>query len=182
MQKITFVWCNVAFFFFGVSEVVVVFDLLNNVSWPPLFDTPLLIVMLLTPLCLAASAAFLSWFGQSTNLCLWVLAIWWPVFMVTAHSFAMENLTTYTYAGILRYQIGFLLSAVVICLLVHDLVKTSSLPWSRKMAIPIAAMSIVFAPWFTGYLFSTELVPSLIHAIGFASAFGYEAINRTPSK
>ena len=49
----------------------------------------------------------------------------------------------------------------------------------------MAAMSIVFLPWFGSYLFpddiGVELALSLIYAIAFAFVFGYEFINRTLS-
>lgn len=168
-----------------MSEVIETFDLLTNVRWPPLIDKSVLIIVLLSPIFLAFGAAFLSWFGQSTKLCLWVLAFWWPWYTVVAYEITVRNLTTYTHAGNLRYQIGFLLSTAVICFLVHDLFRTTSVQWSRRIALPMAAMSIVFLPWFGSYLFpddiDVELALSLIYAIAFAFVFGYEFINRTLS-
>ena len=181
MLRNTHLWYNVAFVVFGISEILEAFDFLNNARWPPFVDKSVLTILLLSPLFLASGAAFLSSFGQSTKLCLWVLAIWWPSYMAVAHLVTVRDLATYTNTGSLRYQIGFLLSTAAICVLVHSMFKTTRVRWSRRIVRPMAAMSIVFVPWFGGGLFSNELALSLIYAIAFACVLGYEFTNRTLS-
>ena len=184
MDKNIFFWFSVAFCVFGLSEAMISIEFATKVRLP-LIDGIVLTVASLSPLMLASGAALLSWNGQSARLCLWVLAFWWEWYTVVSSGITVTNVTTYIHVGNWRHLSGFLLFIAVTGFLVQDLFRTPRVQRSRKIALPIATIVIVFLPWFGSLPFSNDSVVELalvfFYAIAFVCVFGYEWINRTPS-